>query len=246
MVNNDAASVVNDKDAPNIAVVTNDIGPGDSISNVGGKTGSSAGRSSYRSSRSSASSACLKAEAERAALFAMAAAFTEKHELEAQEEQIRRKKELLELQSQIAAHIAKVTVLKYTGSDVQSSRAHSYGINSYLERSKRKTPLRPYAMEFVPHGSKHQIHHPPLGGCNAAMPTEAKPKYSSHQYHHPPTGGSITAIPMEAQPKHSNHQFIHPPTRGSNVSMSTHLKDSNNQFNLLPTGCNKAAISMGA
>lgn len=90
--------------ALNKVVVNDDINPGDSISNVGGKTCSSAGRSSHRSSRSFTSSACLKVEAERAALFAMAAALKEKHQLEAQGEQIRQKKELLELQSQIAAH----------------------------------------------------------------------------------------------------------------------------------------------
>ncbi len=82
---------VNDSAAPNITVAIDDIGPDDSVSNVGGKTCSSACRSSHTSSRSSSSSVCLKAEAERAGLLAMATALKEKHELEAQEEQIRKK-----------------------------------------------------------------------------------------------------------------------------------------------------------
>lgn len=44
---------------------------------------------SHRSSRSSTFSACLSAEAKTAALHAMAAALKERHELEAQEAQIR-------------------------------------------------------------------------------------------------------------------------------------------------------------
>jgi len=113
-----------DDDGDNIAqhmtVITDDIGPNDSVSNVGGKRCRSDSSSSHRSLKSSTSSAYLKAEAERAALLAMAATLKEKHELEVQEEQIRQKKEMLELQSQIAAHTAKVKVLKYNGSDVQS------------------------------------------------------------------------------------------------------------------------------
>lgn len=84
-------------------VITDEIGPNDSISNVNEKRCTSASCSSHRSLRSSTSSAYLKAEAERAALIARAATLKEKHELEVQEEQIRQKKEVLELQSQIAA-----------------------------------------------------------------------------------------------------------------------------------------------
>ena len=209
------------KTAPATTVVTDDIGPGDSVSNVGGKTGSSTGRYSQRSSRSSISSACLKAEAERAALIAKVAALKERHELDAQEEQIRQKKELLELQSQIAVQTAKVNV--YRGSDVQSSRAHSDGMNSYLRSSKRKSSLRLAAMEFVPQSSKHQFNHPPTGGSNVAVLMEAQPKYSNHQFNNPPTGGSNVAVLREAQPNYSNHQL-----------------------NLPPIGGNKTAISMGA
>ena len=73
----------------NAATKTNviiDICPNDSISNVTGRTCTSAGRSSHRSKMSSISSACIKAEAEAAALSAMAAILKEKHAMECEEQ----------------------------------------------------------------------------------------------------------------------------------------------------------------
>lgn len=183
-----------DSAAPLMTVITDEIGPNDSVSNVGGKRCTSASCSSHRSLKSSTSSAYLKAEAERAALLARAATLKEKHELEVQEEQIRQKKEVLELQSQIAVHTAKVKVLKYRGSDVQSSSAHSDGMNSYLKRSKYKSSLRSSAMEFVPQSSSYHFNHPPKGGSKATVSMETCLKDSSHQSSHPPEGGSKTTV----------------------------------------------------
>lgn len=156
----------------------------------------------------------------RAALLAMAAALKEKHQLEAQEEQIRQKKELLELQSQIAAHTAKVTVLKYRGSDIQSSRAHSDGMNSYLESSKRKSFLRPSAMEFVPQNSNHQFSHPPKGGSKAVVPVETRHKDSNHQINHPPIGGSKATGTMGERPKETILQQVGPKAHALNPKPS--------------------------
>lgn len=128
------------------------------------------------SSRSSASSASIKAEAERAALLANQA-----------------KKELLALQSQIAAHIAKVTVLKSGRADVQSSRAHSNGINSYLERPKSKSSLKPSVVEFVPQNSNSQFHHSTPEGIKSTVPVEANP-----QLRYPPIGDSKSPTSMGA------------------------------------------------
>lgn len=193
--------------APSLAVVTDDVAPGDSISNVGRRTCSSAGHSSHRSSRSSASSARLKAEAERAALLAMAASIKEKHELEAQEEQIMRKRELLELQSQIAAHTAKVTVPQSIESDVQSVIAPSNGMNSYLERSKRKSSLRPSAVEFLPQSSKHQLNPSSSENCKAVM--KAQHKDLNHQVNHHQLRDNSAAMPMEAKSSWERHELLH-------------------------------------
>ncbi|KAI9547160.1 hypothetical protein NQZ68_019981 [Dissostichus eleginoides] len=165
---------------------------------------------------SSISSACIKAEADAAALSAMAAILKEKHALECEEhsltaarkceedslaaarkceedslaaarkceedslaaarkceeEQIRQRKEWLELQSEIAAYTAKANVLRYRGSEVQSSRADSNGMNSYLDRAKRKISLRPSATEFIPQGSEGQFNPSPKGGSRAVVSVE--------------------------------------------------------------------------
>ncbi|KAI9537046.1 hypothetical protein NQZ68_029174 [Dissostichus eleginoides] len=156
---------------------------------------------------SSISSACIKAEAETAALSAMAAILKEKHALECEEhslaaarkceedslaaarkceeEQIRQRKEWLELQSGIAAYTAKANVLRYRGSEVQSSRADSNGMNSYLDRAKRKISLRPSATEFIPQGSEGQFNPSPKGGSRAVLSVETLHKEANLQYHNP-------------------------------------------------------------
>lgn len=90
-------------------VTIDNIDSEDSISIAGGKTCSSAGRSSNRSSTT------------RLLFLLWQLPLKEKHELKAQEEQIRQQKGVLELQSQIATHTARVTVLKYRGSDVHTN-----------------------------------------------------------------------------------------------------------------------------
>ena len=110
------------------------------------------------------------------------------------------------MQSQIAAHTAKVKVLKYRGSDVQSSSAHSDGMNSYLKRSKYKSSLRSSAMEFVPQSSSCHLNHPPKGGSKATVSMETCLKDSSHQFNHLPKGGSKATVSMGARPKETSFQ----------------------------------------
>lgn len=96
------------------------IQPQDSISNVQLRHhGSSSGSSS---SRSSTSSARRMAKAAQAALLARAAALKDKYALEEQELILRRKKEQLELDIEIAATNAKLEVLQ-VGSNVHSRQS---------------------------------------------------------------------------------------------------------------------------
>lgn len=231
--------------ATNTTMVVDDIDPNDSISNVGDRTCSSAGRSSRRSSKSTISSSCLKAEAEVAALNAMAAALQESHALKAQEEQIRQRREMLELQSKIAAHTAKVDVLRYRGSDVQSSRAHSDGMNSYLESSKGKPSLRPSAKEFVPQHQKHHCNHLPIGGSKPTLSTETQQKITS-QFHTQPVGGSKAAMTKGTQLSGSTAQFQHLAAGVSKAVMSTGArpKDLKDQFHYSSVGGSKLTSSM--
>ena len=136
--------------------VVDDINPEDSISNV---SKHSSHRSNNTTKSSTASSAAIKAEAERAALVARAAALREKHALEEQEQQLRRKREQLDLEAEIAASTAKLAV--FQASERRSSfKAPSNGMNSYLEREKRKmleksvNTLNPVAKEYHPEAWK--------------------------------------------------------------------------------------------
>ena len=99
--------MINSIDAP----MADDIG---TAFNVGGEAFSSAGRESNRSLMASTSSACLNTEAERERLLLLWPQKNSNNKnAEAQEVHTRQHKEaaLLKLQSQTAAHTAKVTVL---------------------------------------------------------------------------------------------------------------------------------------
>lgn len=87
-------------------------------------------------------------EANKAALFVRMAALKEKHALEEQEQQIRRKKEQQELETMLAESAAKLAVLQASDSWSKVSNA----MNSYLERETRNMEpvnrLDPLAKEF--------------------------------------------------------------------------------------------------
>ena len=130
-----------------------DIKPGDSVSNVSSKRSSKGSHGS-----SSASSAHLKAKAENAALMEQAAALQRKHLLEEQEEKLRlervklrKMKEQLELNTQIAMAAARLSVLE--SSDV--GIAASDGMNSYTSKARKgqRLELNPNANTFFPQRS---------------------------------------------------------------------------------------------
>lgn len=116
------------------ADIQDDIQSKDSVSNVGSKNSKSS--SSGSSSKvSSASSARIKAEAEVAGLVIRQKLLKDKHTLEEQDEQLRRKKEQLEMEADIAATMAKIKVLGASrASSTQSRFSHvSDGMESYFE-----------------------------------------------------------------------------------------------------------------
>ncbi len=118
-----------------------EIAPCDSISNQGGA------KYSTKSNVSTTSSARLRAEAEVAALLARQRLLKEKHALEEQEEQIRKRKEQLQLEAEIAASVAKVNVLRMSGSNVMSAASQKLdGMESYFEKG-----LNIHAEPFLPH-----------------------------------------------------------------------------------------------
>ncbi|MEQ2312869.1 hypothetical protein AMECASPLE_035854 [Ameca splendens] len=127
--------------------------PNDSVSNVGKH-----GNKSVTSNKSSTtSSAQIKAAAERAALIARMAVLKERHALEEQEQLIKRRKEQLDLETELAVSTAKLAVLQ--ASDEQChSLAFTDGMNSYFEKEKRKrtslTTLNAMAKEYKPAACK--------------------------------------------------------------------------------------------
>lgn len=144
--------VPNDEEACTSEIVENavddDIKPSDSASNVSMR--SKRCSTVVSKSRSTTSSARIRAEAETAALMARQRLMSQKHALEEQQELLRRKKEELDLDMELAASMAKVSVFKASeGSRVSHVSVKSDGMNSYLERGKR-TRLSHDAVIFVP------------------------------------------------------------------------------------------------
>lgn len=109
---------------------------------------------------STTSSARIKTEAERATMLARKSALKEKHVLEEQEQQIRRKKEQQELKTMLTESATKLAVLQAT--DKQSCAKASNAVNSYLEKEMQQLPsthrLDAMAKEFnyVPQSKPQQ------------------------------------------------------------------------------------------
>lgn len=153
--NDENESCVSNQSEPGVgnAVTLDDVKPSDSVSNVASHRTKKRSSVGSKSSASTASSARIKAEADMAALIVRQRLLKEKHVLEEQEEQLRKRKEHLDLETEIAASMAKVNVLRAS----EGSRASSVvcgkadGMNSYLEREQRKVrTLNADAETFVP------------------------------------------------------------------------------------------------
>lgn len=115
-----------------VDVDNEEIEPGDSVSNISRSKSSHVKASSQLSRISKTSPARIKAEADRAALMEHVAALKKKHLIEAQEEQLRKEKERLELETEMAAANAKISVLEANAS--RSGSRVSDGMHSYFER----------------------------------------------------------------------------------------------------------------
>ena len=99
---------------------------------------------------SSTSSARIEAKADRAALIERVAALKKKHSIEDQEEQLRKEKEQLELETELAATNAKLHVLENMSS--RGGSKCSDGMDSYFEKNncQKSSKLNPHAYTFVP------------------------------------------------------------------------------------------------
>lgn len=121
-------------------------------------------KSSIRSNVSSTVSACLRAEADMAALLARQKLLDEKHALEQQEDEIRKQKERLQLEAEKATSSAKINVLRTSGSSVRSTSKKLDGTESYFEKR-----LNIHAESFVPHKDEKDGGGPPVFK-DAALP----------------------------------------------------------------------------
>lgn len=154
-----------------------EIKPSDSVSNVGSRT-SKINSSSVekRSVASSTSSVRLKAEAELAALMAQQKLLKDKHELEDQEEQLRKRKERLNLEGEIAIQMAKLNVLK--SQSVSSSNSDRSGgkHHNLVKEQKKIQSLNASAKSFVPQVSARE-----KGSVHERLQAGARPKEKSVQ-----------------------------------------------------------------
>ena len=101
---------------------------------------------SSKSSHHSTASVRVLAEAERAALRAKAAKLQEKHALEEAQEQLRKRKETLEIDTQIAANTAKINYLENVEQSVDllgkyAEEEQSDAMNEYSDGARQKTSL---------------------------------------------------------------------------------------------------------
>lgn len=138
-----------------------DVKPSDSVSNVGSRATRS--RNSAIGGKSTAastiSSTRLKAEADLAALMARQKLLKDKHQLEEEEERLMKRKEQLQMDEEIAAHMAKLDVLRSQSilSGKTSITKRSDGMNSYLENGKLKPQaLSADASSFIPQRTTKQ------------------------------------------------------------------------------------------
>lgn len=127
-----------------------DVRPSYSISNVQSRRSATSAGSGKRSSVSGTSSARIEAEADLAALMARQKLLQDKHELEEEEQQLRKRKEILLLDEEIAAHVAKVSVLRAASTSGSKHTASTNAMNSYLRREQAKTKLNAGAAPFIP------------------------------------------------------------------------------------------------
>ncbi|KAG7480118.1 hypothetical protein JOB18_043621 [Solea senegalensis] len=122
-------------DHDNVGLNVDNVAPEDSIYAVLSR------RSSHTATcaTSSTSSARIRAEAEKAALQARIQALKQKHaledkeeELNVQKEQLRKRRETLELHTELAAAAAKLTVFKAAEEQIDSTSTED-GMNAYYD-----------------------------------------------------------------------------------------------------------------
>ncbi len=144
--------------------VENQIQPTDSVSNVSRKSSKTSSRLTTtthgsHSSRSSIASARLKIEAEMAALQAHQKMLQQKHALQKEEEDLRRRKEQMELDTKIAVSMAKMKV--YSDVRSETSEITNPQTNAPQIMNTRTKSLNPNVESFLSSSSYAVSQHPP-------------------------------------------------------------------------------------
>lgn len=151
---------------PSALKVTDQLNNDDGTSVVSSVCSSRSGRSS-RSSASSSASARICAEAERAALLAKANALQHKHALEKKEEELRKMKEVWEVQAEIAANTAKIEYLKNAETSVTNGNAvEDDAMNVYCKEMLDKTSVQ----DVRPKETLHELSKAPTQTARHSYP----------------------------------------------------------------------------
>ncbi|KAF3854267.1 hypothetical protein F7725_022322 [Dissostichus mawsoni] len=157
---------------------------------------------------SSISSACIKAEAEAAALSAMAAILKEKHALECEEHSLAAARQCEE-DSLAAARKCEEDSLAAARKCEEDSLAAARRECEEEQIRQRKEWLE--LQKFIPQGSEGQFNPSPKGGRRAVVSVETLHKDANLQYHNPTEEDKNFALSMGAHPKDSNQLLHHPP-----------------------------------
>lgn len=154
--------------------VENQIQPTDSVSNVSRKSSRiTTTTHGSHSSRSSIASARLKIEAETAALQAHQKMLQRKHALQKEEEDLRRRKEQMELDTKIAVSMAKMKVYSDVRSEI-SEITNPPQTNAPQIMNTRAKSLNPNVESFLP-SSSYAVSHLP-----ASIQTQVAAENSKH------------------------------------------------------------------
>ncbi len=155
--------------------VENQIQPTDSVSNVSRKSSKTSSRITTthgsHSSRSSIASARLKIEAEMAALQAHQKMLQRKHALQKEEEDLRRRKEQMELDTKIAVSMAKMKVYSDVRSEI-SEIINPFQTNAPQIMNTRTKSLNPNVESFLPSSSYAVSQHPPASSIQTQVVAE--------------------------------------------------------------------------
>lgn len=170
-----------------------DENPSDSISNVPSNRSAKGSENGGKSIVSTTSSACIKAEADLAALMAWQQLLQERHALEEQKELKRKHKEKLKMEGEIIAHMAKLSVLRAASTSSTRGNASQRSIAINLKQHEiqgEQTNFNVNAFPFIQQRSTAHKQESQAANSHEEAIGVQRTMTASHSYSQPSTANS--------------------------------------------------------